>query len=98
MMSAINSFISMYSAMNRINAGNNLFSGFNTMNQNVAAVSQQAMAFGAQGIPMQSLAAAQQTEKNLMMNNLQNSLMYKIVLAQEDAQKAKEKKKLDYMA
>jgi len=98
MISAISAFNSMFSAMNRIDAGNNMISNANAMNQNVAGVSRQAMAFGAQGIPMQSLAAAQQREKNLMASNLQNSLMYKIASAQEEAQKAKDKKKLNYWA
>jgi len=98
MVSAIGAFTGMYSAANRIDAGNNLISNANAMNQNVSATSKQAMLFGSAGIPMQSLAAAQQKEKNLMLSNLQNSLMYKIASVQEDDQKAKDKKKLDYMA
>jgi len=98
MISAIGAFNSMFSAMNRIDAGNMMISNANAMNQNVAAVSRQAMAFGAAGIPMQSLAAAHQREQNLVASNLQNSLMYRIASAQENAQKEKNKKKLDYMA
>jgi hypothetical protein len=98
MFSAIGAFNSMFSAMNRIDAGNRLLSNANEMNQNVASVSRQAMTFGSAGIPMQSLAFARQKEKALMASNLQNSLLYKIASAQEDAQKAKEKKRLDYKA
>jgi len=86
--SAIGAFSSMYSAMNRIDAGNNLISNAYDMNHNVAAASRQTIPFG----------VAQQREKNLMASNLQNSLMYKIASVQEDSQKAKDKKKIDYMA
>lgn len=95
---AISAFNSMFSAMNRIDAGNRIFSNNNAMTQNVAAVSRQAMAFGSQGMSMQPIISAQQTEKNLMASNLQNNLLYKIAMLQEENETKKSKKKLDYMA
>lgn len=88
MVSAISAFSSMYSAANRIDAGNKVLSNNDAISRNVGMASRGSISF----------AAAQQREKDLMLSNLQNSMLYRIASAQENAQKEKEKKKLDYMA
>ncbi len=102
MVSAISAFSGMFYANRSIDAGNNLLNNAHAMNLNVAAASRRALAFGSLGFPVHSMARFQRREKALMASNLQNSLIYKISSAQEDALAAKEKKeqqrKLDLMA
>jgi len=96
MSSAINAFSMIYSATARINAGNNLLSNANAMNQNTANASRNAVSFGSEA----DLSAIHKREKALMQSNLTNSLLYKIASAQEDSlNKNKDKKAhLNYLA
>jgi len=94
MVSAIGAFTTMFATARAIDAGNKVFTNHDAMMQNVANASK----MGQLGFGAQNFQPVREAEKNMMLSNLQNSLIYKIANQQLKEKENREKQKLNYLA